>query len=96
MELNKNHNENAIGSQRPAQKKKKKNILIKMYNAQQTSKKRMDGNFSDVQHILKNGKKWDSFVAHYKQQFKYIMSHTDLCKCMTFKVVKQINPIGAM
>ena len=44
----------------------------------------------------KNGQKPDFFVDNFKQHFKYITSHTDLRKCMTFKVAKQINGIGAM
>ena len=44
----------------------------------------------------KNGQKPDFFVDNFKQHFKYITSHTDLRKCMTFKVAKQINAIGAM
>ena len=37
-------------------------------------------------------KKSDSFAAHYIQHFKSTTSCTDLCKCMTFKVVKQLKP----
>ena len=65
-------------------------------NNQQTIKKRMDGNFSDLQRLLKNGQKPDSFAAHFVQHFNDTTSHTDLRKCMTFKVIKQINLIGAM
>ena len=37
-------------------------------------------------------------IAYVETQskFKYTMSHTELLKCMTFKLVKQIYPIGAM
>ena len=35
-------------------------------------------------------------MAHLSQHFKSTMSHTDLRKCMEFKVVKQIKPIGAI
>ena len=56
----------------------------------------MNGHFSDVWHILKNGQKSDSFDSHYGQHRKYTMSHTDLCKCTTFKVVKQLNLIEEM
>ena len=65
-------------------------------NTQQTFKKRMDGHFSDLQHLLKNGEKSNSFAAHFEQHFNTTTSSTYLRKCMTFKVVKQINPIGAM
>ena len=65
-------------------------------NTQQTFKKRMDGHFSDLQRLLKNGQKSDSFAAHSVQHFNNITSRTDLRKCMTFKIVKQLNPIGAM
>ena len=40
--------------------------------------------------------KSDSFAAHFEEHIKYITSLTDLQKCMAFKVVKQLNPIGAM
>ena len=56
----------------------------------------MDGNFSDVKRILKNGQKSYSFASHYDQHCKSTTSRTDLCKFMAFKVVKQINPIEAM
>ena len=65
-------------------------------NTQQIFKKRMDGHFSDLQRLLKNGQKSDSFSAHFVQQFNTTTSCTDLHKYMTFKVVKQLNPIGAM
>ena len=38
----------------------------------------------------------DLFYDHFEQPFNTTTSRTDLCKCMTFKVVKQIKPIGAM
>ena len=63
---------------------------------QQTFKKRMDGNFSDPLCLLKNGQKSDSFAAHFEQHFNTNMSRTYICKYMSFKLVKQINPIGAM
>ena len=56
----------------------------------------MDGNFSDLQRLLKNGKKSDSFSAHFIQNYNTTMSRTDLRKYMTFKVVKQLNSIGTM
>ena len=56
----------------------------------------MDGHFSDLLRLLKNGQKSDSFDAHSEQNFKTTTSRTDLHKYMAFKVVKQINPIGAM
>ena len=65
-------------------------------NTQKTFKKIMDGNFSNLQRLLKNGQKSDSFSDHFVQHFNTTTSHTDLRKYMTFKVVKQINPIGAM
>ena len=65
-------------------------------NTQQTFKKMMDGHFSDLQRILKNGKKSDSFAAHFVQNFNNTMSRTDLRKCMKFRVIKQLNLIGAM
>ena len=65
-------------------------------NTQQTFKKIMDGHFSDLQRLLKNGQKPDSFAAHFVQNFNSTTSRTELRKCMTFKVLKQLNPIDAM
>ena len=65
-------------------------------NTQQTFKKRMDGHFSDLQRLLKNGQKSYSFAAHFEQHFNTTTSCIDLCKYMTFKVVKQLKPIGSM
>ena len=48
----------------------------------------MDGHLSNVQRLLKNGQKPDSFAAHLKQHFGYTKSGTDLCKCMMLRVVK--------
>ena len=56
----------------------------------------MDGHLSDLQLLLKNGQKTDSFDAHVVQHFNTTTSHTDLRKYMKLKVVKQLNPIGAM
>ena len=65
-------------------------------NTQQTFEKRMDGHFSGLQRLLKNGQKSDSFADHFLQHFNDTTSHIDLRKCMTFKVIKQLNPIDAM
>ena len=65
-------------------------------NTQQTVKKRMDGHYSDLQRLLKNGQKSDWFAAHFVQPFNNTTSRTNLRKCMTFKVIKQLNTIGAM
>ena len=65
-------------------------------NTQQTFKKIMDGHLSDLQRLLKNRQKSDSFSAHFSQHFNNTTTHTDLRKCMTFKAIKQLNPIGAM
>ena len=54
----------------------------------------MEGHFSDLQRLLKNGQKSDSFAAHFVQHFNTTTSHTDLRKYMTPKVVKQLNPIS--
>ena len=56
----------------------------------------MDGHFSNLQRLLKNGQESDSFAAHFVQHFNSNTSRTELRKCMTFKVIKQRNPIGAM
>ena len=65
-------------------------------NTQKTLKKRMGGHFSNLLRLLKNGQKSDSFAAHFEQQFNAIISRTYLRKYMMFRVLKQINPIGAM
>ena len=65
-------------------------------NTQQTFKKIMDGHFSDLLRLLKNGHKYDSFSDHFKQQFNSTTSRTYIRKYMAFKLVKQINPIGEM
>ena len=64
-------------------------------NTQQTFKKIIDGHFSDLLRLLKNGK-IRLISAHFEQHFNTTTPRTDLCKYMTFKVVKQLNPIGAM
>ena len=64
-------------------------------NTQQTLKK-MDGHFSDLLRLIKNGQKSDSFSNHFEQHFNTTTSSTDLRKYMTFKVVKQLKPIGAI
>ena len=54
----------------------------------------MDGNFSDVQHMIKYRQKLDSFADHLEQHFKSTTSRTNLCNWMAFKVVNKINQIG--
>ena len=56
----------------------------------------MDGHFPDLLRLFENGKKSDSFAAHFEQHFKDNMSCTDILKSMTFNCVKQLNPIEAM
>ena len=51
---------------------------------------------SPMSDVFSNGLKSDSFNAYYGQYFKSTTSHTDLCKCMTFEVLNQLNPIRAM
>ena len=58
-------------------------------NTQQTFKKRMDGQFSNLVCFLKDGKRSDSFATYFEQHFNSTAPHTDLRKCTTFKVVKQ-------
>ena len=65
-------------------------------NTQKTFKTRTDSHLSYILHLFKNGQKSDSFAAHSKQHFKDPMSHIDICKYMTFKLVKQLNSIGEM
>ena len=61
-----------------------------------TFKKRMNGHFSNLLRLLKNGQKSDSFAAHFEHHFNTTTSRTDLRKYMTFKVVKKLKLIGAM
>ena len=56
----------------------------------------MDSHFFDRLRLLKNIQKSDSFADHFEQHFNTTTSHTDLRKFIRFKVVKKINPIGAM
>ena len=70
-------------------------VAIYICNTHQKSKKRMDGHFSDLLCLLKNGQIFDSFAYNFEQHFKYTTSHTDLHKCTASKVVNHINPIGA-
>ena len=65
-------------------------------NTQQNFKKIMDGHFSDLQRLIKNGKKPVSFASHCEQHYNTTTSRTDLRKYMAFKVVKQLNPIGTI
>ena len=65
-------------------------------NTQQTFKKIMNGHFSDLQYILNNGQKPDSFATHFEHHFKTTTSQIYLRKYMTWKVVKKLNLIGAM
>ena len=54
----------------------------------------MDFHSSNI--LLRKRQKSDSFAAHFKQHFINNTSCTYLRKYMTFKVVNQLNPIGAM
>ena len=61
----------------------------------QTPKKIMDDNFSDVQCLLKNGK-IRLISCSLKKNFKYTTSCIDLHKCIMFNVVKHLNSISTM
>ena len=56
----------------------------------------MNGHFSDLQYLLKNVQKSESFAAHLVQKFTNKTLHMDLSKCMTFSILDQLNLIGAM
>ena len=47
-------------------------------NTQQIFKKIMDGHFSDLLRLLKNGQKSNSFTAHFEQHLKSATSRTEL------------------
>ena len=57
-------------------------------NTQQTFKKIMDVQFSNLLGLPKKGQKSISFAAHFGQQFKCTKSHKNVCKYIMFKVVK--------
>ena len=56
----------------------------------------MDGHFSDLLHLLKNGQKKRLISAHFEQHFNATTSHTDLQKYITYKLVNKINLIFAI
>ena len=49
-------------------------------NTHQTSRKIMNGHFSDILRLIKNGQTSDSFDAYFEQNFKSTISRTDLRK----------------
>ena len=65
-------------------------------NTQKTFKTILDGHFSNLLRLLKNGQKLDSFAVYFEQYFNTTTPRTDLRKYMMFKVVKQVNQISAM
>ena len=65
-------------------------------NTQQTFKKLMAGHFSDIQHMVKNGQKPDSFAAHQEKHFKYAIARNYLLNCTMLKVFNQINTIRGL
>ena len=56
----------------------------------------MDGHLYDLIGLFKKRQKSDPFAAHSEQPFNSTMSRIYQCKYTTFKLVKQINLIGAM
>ena len=69
---------------------------INIGNTQQTLKKEWMV-ISPIYNVYsRTDKNQDSFAAHFVQHFNTTTSRTDLRKYMTFKVVNQLNPIGAM
>ena len=71
-------------------------LIINFYRHSADLQKIIDVHFFNLLHLLKNGQKSDSFATHFEQHFKANTSCIDLCKYMTFKVVKQLKPIGSM
>ena len=55
----------------------------------------MYGHLYDLLRLLKNGQKYESFAAYFEQHFNTTTPHKDVHKYTTFKIIKQINPIGA-
>ena len=68
---------------------------IYIVNTQQTLKNNCC-HFSNILRLLNNGQKLDSCADHFRHHFNTTTARTDLCKYMTFKVVKQLNHIGKM
>ena len=56
----------------------------------------MDFHLSYVQLLLLKSENSYLFKAQYRQHIKSTTSPTDLCKCMTVKVIKHINLIREM
>ena len=69
---------------------------IYICNTKQAFKKRIDVHFFDLLRLFKKRQKPDSFAANFEQHFNTTTSRTYLHKYIKFKVVKQLNPIGAM
>ena len=65
-------------------------------NTQHNSKKITDGHLSNILRLPKNGQEPNSFSAHFEKKFNTTTPHTDLRKYTMFKVLKQLNLIGAM
>ena len=65
-------------------------------NTHHAFKKIMVIHFSNILSLLKNGQNYDSFASHFEQHFQSTTSRIDLRKCMTFKLVNQLNPIVAI
>ena len=65
-------------------------------NTHQTLKKILDSHLSNLLRLLKNGQKSDSLDAYIKRHLNATTSHIYIRKYVTFKVVKQLNLIGAM
>ena len=65
-------------------------------NTQQNFNKITDVHFSNLQRLLKNGHKSDSFAAHFVQHFNTTTAPTDIHKYIVQKVINQKNLIGAI
>ena len=63
-------------------------------HTQQSFKKIMHGHFSDLQRLLRNGQRSDSFASHLVHQFNNTTPHMDICTYMKFKVIMELNRIG--
>ena len=70
--------------------------LFLIGKTEQIFNKRTDGHFSDLLRLLTNRQKPDSFAAHFEQHFNFTTSCTDICKYMTFNVVKQLSQVCAI
>ena len=65
-------------------------------NTQQSLKDRMKGHFQDVQYLIRNNKKADSFASHFAQFFKSEPKPADLREIMNVEILSLLNPFSCV